>query len=81
IKDQQHSGLQAGLSGVKQRQHQDQNLQRARSNVGAGLPAMQTTRYIRHTEVMPSQASRLLQKSSSAFALAFALASTTQAGL
>jgi hypothetical protein len=36
--DQQHSGLQAGLSGVKQRQHQ--NLKRARSPVGAGLPAM-----------------------------------------
>jgi hypothetical protein len=79
--DQRHSGLQAGLSGVKQRQNQNLKPERARSNVGAGLPAMQTTRYIRHTEVMPSPASRLLQKSSSAFALAFDLASTTQAGL
>jgi hypothetical protein len=35
--DQQHSGLQAGLSGVKQRQHQDQNLQRARSNCRSWL--------------------------------------------
>ena len=42
--DQQHSGLQAGLSGVKQRQHQDQNLQRARLNVGAGLPAIASPR-------------------------------------
>ncbi len=34
--DQEHSGLPAGLSGVKQRQDQ----KRARSTVGAGLPAM-----------------------------------------
>ncbi|RAH04507.1 hypothetical protein DJ480_01850 [Pseudomonas sp. Leaf98] len=29
--------------------------------VGAGLPAMRLTRYIRHTELMPSQASQLPQ--------------------
>ncbi|AIB44518.1 MAG: transposase [Pseudomonadales bacterium RIFCSPLOWO2_12_60_38] len=29
--------------------------------VGAGLPAMQTTRYLRYTEVMLSQASQLPQ--------------------
>ena len=32
-------------------------------SVGAGLPAMQTTRYIRYTEAMPSQASQLPQLS------------------
>ncbi|OYU03763.1 MAG: hypothetical protein CFE47_30475 [Pseudomonas sp. PGPPP1] len=31
--------------------------------VGAGLPAMQATRYIRHTQLMPLQASQLPQKS------------------
>jgi len=66
--DQEHSGLPAGLSGVKQRQNQ----KRARSTVGAGLPAMQATRSSRNTEVMPSQASQLLQKSRSAFTLALA---------
>ncbi|RQO43953.1 hypothetical protein DBR46_29785, partial [Pseudomonas sp. KBW05] len=35
-------------------------------NVGAGLPAMQTTRYIRHTQLMPSQASQLPQGNASA---------------
>ena len=34
--------------------------------VGAGLPAMQATRYIRHTQVMPSQASQLPQGTASA---------------
>ncbi|KAA8700139.1 hypothetical protein FIV38_22730 [Pseudomonas proteolytica] len=36
---------------------------RARSPVGAGLPAMQTTRCICDTAPMPSQASQLLQLS------------------
>ncbi|AUO22964.1 hypothetical protein C0058_13600 [Pseudomonas sp. NC02] len=42
------------------------------------MPAMQTPRYIRHTEAMPSQASQLLQWTvpASAFDLAF----NTQAG-
>ncbi|KAB0478437.1 hypothetical protein F7R12_04080 [Pseudomonas tolaasii] len=31
-------------------------------SVRAGLPAMQTPRYIRHTPLMPSQASQLPQK-------------------
>ena len=66
--DQEHSGLPAGLSGVKQRQNQ----KRARSTVGAGLPAMQATRSFRNTEVMPSQASQLLQWTVPAFDLAFA---------
>ncbi len=35
--DQQHSGLQAGLSGVKQRQRQNQNLKRARYKCGSWL--------------------------------------------
>ena len=30
-------------------------------NVGAGLPAMQAPLHIRHTELMPSQASQLPQ--------------------
>ncbi|MRU52692.1 hypothetical protein FIV37_20665 [Pseudomonas gessardii] len=35
---------------------------RARSPVGAGLPAMQTTRCISDTAPMPSQASQLLHQ-------------------
>jgi hypothetical protein len=51
--DQQHGGLKADLS-VKSKS-------KSRFSVGAGLPAMQTTRYIRYTEAMPSPASQLLQ--------------------
>jgi len=51
--DQKHGGLKADLS-VKSKG-------KSRFSVGAGLPAMQATRYIRYTEVMPSQASQLLQ--------------------
>ncbi|AMW82404.1 Threonine synthase [Pseudomonas yamanorum] len=40
--DQQHSGLPAGLSV----EEQNQKLKRARSNVGAGLPAMASPRCI-----------------------------------
>ncbi|PMU28778.1 hypothetical protein C1X89_35000 [Pseudomonas sp. GP01-A8] len=41
--------------------------------MGAGLPAMQTPRYIRHTEAMPSPASQLLQWTVPAFDFAVAL--------
>ncbi|TSD78072.1 hypothetical protein FFI16_017210 [Pseudomonas sp. KBS0710] len=46
-------------------------------SVGAGLPAMQTPRYIRHTELMLSQASQLppLIEYGSAVAVAPALTS------
>src|SRR5476651_2674803 len=40
--DQEHSGLPAGLSVVKQQQNQ----KRARSTVGAGLPAMASPRRV-----------------------------------
>ncbi|TLG87531.1 hypothetical protein FEM54_30225 [Pseudomonas edaphica] len=45
-------------------------------SVGAGLPAMQTPWYIRHTELMPSQASQLphLTEYGSAVAVAVAVA-------
>ncbi|RAH01201.1 hypothetical protein DJ480_17975 [Pseudomonas sp. Leaf98] len=45
-------------------------------SVGAGLPAMQTPWYIRHTELMPSQASQLppLTEYGSAVAAAVAAA-------
>jgi len=76
--DQEHSGLQAGLSGVKQVQDQ----KRARSAVGAGLPAMQATRSFRNTEVMSSQAS--FHKKADPLSLwpllDLAFASTTQVG-
>ncbi len=39
--DQKHSGLPAGLSVLEQKPNQ--NLKRARSTVGAGLPAMAST--------------------------------------
>jgi hypothetical protein len=67
--DQQHGGLKADLS-VKSKG-------KSRFSVGAGLPAMRTTRYIRYTEVMPSPASQLLQGIVLAldFDLAFAFAS------
>jgi hypothetical protein len=42
--------------------------------IQAGLPAMQTTRYIRHTESMLSQASQLPHLTVPAFDLAFAFA-------
>ena len=74
--DQGHSGLQAGLS-VKSNSKING---RHGSNVGAGLPAMQTPRCIRYTQLMPSPASQLLQKSSSAFALAFNTQVGFQAG-
>ena len=82
--DQEHSGLPAGLSVEEQKQKPNQK--RARSNVGAGLPAMASTGCIWKTELSASQASQLPQKSraasasDSAFALAFDLASNTQAG-
>ncbi|PMU23903.1 hypothetical protein C1X90_14815 [Pseudomonas sp. GP01-A9] len=38
------------------------------------MPAMQTTRFIRHTEVMPSPASQLLHVDRAPLALAFDLA-------
>ncbi|WP_218231848.1 hypothetical protein, partial [Pseudomonas sp. PE-S1G-1] len=41
-------------------------------SVGAGLPAMQTPRYIRHTEAMSSPASQLLQCTVPALAFDFA---------
>ncbi|TLG87629.1 hypothetical protein FEM54_29830 [Pseudomonas edaphica] len=48
-------------------------------SVGAGLPAMQTPRYIRHTELMLSQASQLppLTEYGSAVAVAVAPALTS----
>ncbi|QBQ10731.1 hypothetical protein DCC84_13790 [Pseudomonas sp. SXM-1] len=46
--------------------------------VGAGLPAMQTPRCIRYTQLMPSPASQLLQWTVPA--LAFDFAFNTQAG-
>ncbi|QBQ13206.1 hypothetical protein DCC84_27270 [Pseudomonas sp. SXM-1] len=42
-------------------------------SVGAGLPAMQTPRCIRYTQLMPSQASQLLQCTVPALAFDFAL--------
>ncbi|PMV12250.1 hypothetical protein C1X82_14530 [Pseudomonas sp. GP01-A11] len=53
-------------------------LKAKRFSVGAGLPAMQTPRCIRYTQLMPSQASQLLQRTVPA--LAFDLAFNTQAG-
>ncbi|MCS3439519.1 hypothetical protein M2399_004979 [Pseudomonas sp. BIGb0450] len=44
-------------------------------SVGAGLPAMQATRSFRYTEVMPSQASQLLQWTVPALAFDLAFAS------
>jgi hypothetical protein len=75
--DQEHSGLPAGLSV----EVQNQKLKRARSTVGAGLPAMASPRCVWKTEVSASPASQLLQKSSSAFALVFDLAFNTQSAL
>ena len=43
-------------------------------SVGAGLPAMQTPRYIRYTELMPSQASQLPPLTEYGFAVAVAVA-------
>ncbi|RAH01475.1 hypothetical protein DJ480_17840 [Pseudomonas sp. Leaf98] len=48
-------------------------------SVGTGLPAMQTSRYIRYTQLMLSQASQLppLTEYGSAVAVAVALALTS----
>ncbi|RAH02354.1 hypothetical protein DJ480_11460 [Pseudomonas sp. Leaf98] len=43
-------------------------------NVGAGLPAMQTPRCVRYTELMPSQASQLPQLTEYGSAVAVAVA-------
>ncbi|MCS3416533.1 hypothetical protein M2399_001103 [Pseudomonas sp. BIGb0450] len=51
--DQEHGGLKADLSG--------RSKGKSRFSVGAGLPAMRTTRSFRYTEAMPSPASQLLQ--------------------
>ncbi len=51
--EQEHGGLKADLSGKSQI--------KSRFSVGAGLPAMRTTRSFRYTEAMPSPASQLLQ--------------------
>ncbi|WP_218175812.1 hypothetical protein, partial [Pseudomonas sp. IPO3779] len=88
--EQEHSGLPAGLSVVKQKRNQKLKLKlklkRARSPVGAGLPAMASPRCIWKTELPASQASQLPQKSRAApasdldFVLAFILVSTTGVG-
>ena len=57
---------QRGLTGrLRSRSKADQKQIKSGSGVhrtvGAGLPAMQAPRYIRHTEFMPSQASQLPQ--------------------
>ncbi len=61
---------QRGLTGrLRSRSKADQKQIKSWSGVhrpvGAGLPAMQTTRYIRHTQLMPSQASQLPQGNAS----------------
>ncbi|MGY2269634.1 hypothetical protein ACW9IE_31445, partial [Pseudomonas sp. SDO5561_S422] len=53
----EHGGLKADLSVKSQIKSQIKN--QSCFSVGAGLPAMQATRCIRHTEAMPSQASQL----------------------
>ena len=68
--DQEHSGLPAGLSGVKHGQGPERK--QSCFSVGAGLPATASPRSFRNTEVMPSQASQLLQWTVPAFDLAFA---------
>ncbi len=51
--DQEHSGLPAGLSGVKQRQGPERK--QGCFSVGAGLPAIASPRSFRNIEVMSSQ--------------------------
>ncbi len=51
--DQEHSGLPAGLSGVKQGQGPERK--QSCFSVGAGLPAMASPRSFRNTELMSSQ--------------------------
>ncbi|PMU13269.1 hypothetical protein C1X88_34925, partial [Pseudomonas sp. GP01-A13] len=54
---QEHGGLKADLSVKSQIKNQSET---DCFSVGAGLPAMQTPRSSRYTEVMPSPASQLL---------------------
>ncbi|MGU3310036.1 hypothetical protein ACLBW8_27675, partial [Pseudomonas sp. M5A4_2d] len=90
----EHGGLKADLSGRSESRAKADQKQGCFS-VGAGLPAMQTPRYIRHTQLMPSQrfggpTSQLphliefqLQKSgrlSGRLGFAFAFDLTTQVG-
>ncbi|MGU3309372.1 hypothetical protein ACLBW8_24300, partial [Pseudomonas sp. M5A4_2d] len=54
----EHGGLVADLSGRSESRAKAGQKQICFS-VGAGLPAMQTPRYIRNSQLMPSQASQL----------------------
>ncbi|MDQ0669170.1 hypothetical protein QF039_003470 [Pseudomonas sp. W2I6] len=65
--DQKHGGLKADLS-VRSKG-------KSCFSVGAGLPAMQTPRWIRQTQLMPSQASQLPHLTVPALDLACAFAS------
>ena len=65
--DQKHGGLKADLSVRSEG--------KSCFSVGAGLPAMQTPRWIRQTQLMPSQASQLPHLTVPALDLACAFAS------